>query len=170
MLQVLAGGKSRLKFLFPMLIVFPLGLLATSVVFDFIHLVRGGHTAATVAHALTAAGLVGGVLAAPWGLVDWLAIPSGTRAKTIGALHGGGNVIVLALFAASWWLRSAAPTQSPVLAYACSFGGAGIALITAWLGGELVDRLGVGVSPHASLNARSSLSGPAEPASTRPQA
>jgi len=32
--------------------------------------------------------------------------------------------------------------------------------VTAWLGGELVDRLGVGVSPNAHLNARSSLDGP----------
>lgn len=166
--------ESRVKLLghplHQMLIVFPLGLLATSVVFDFIHLIGGGDTAATVAHALIAAGVVGGVLAAPWGLIDWLAIPAGTRAKTIGALHGGGNVIVLALFASSWWLRSATPTMAPFLAYVCAFGGAGIALITAWLGGELVDRLGVGVSPNANVNARSSLSGPAEPASTRPQA
>lgn len=166
--------ESRVKLfghpLHQMLIVFPLGLLATSVVFDLIHLVGGGDTAATVAHALIAAGLVGGAVAAPWGLIDWLAIPSGTRAKKIGAMHGGGNVIVLALFAASWWLRSATPAQAPVAAYVCAFGAASIALVTAWLGGELVDRLGVGVSPNANLNARSSLSGPAEPASTRPQA
>lgn len=166
--------ESRVKLfghpLHQMLIVFPLGLLATSVVFDLIHLFSEGETAATVAHALIAAGLVGGVLAAPWGLIDWLAIPRGTRARAIGAMHGGGNVIVLALFAASWWLRSSAPAQAPVVAYVCSFCGASIALVTAWLGGELVDRLGVGVSPNANLNARSSLSGPAEPASTRPQA
>ena len=166
--------ESRVKLfghpLHQMLIVFPLGLLATSVVFDLIHLFGDSESAATVAHALIAAGLVGGVLAAPWGLIDWLAIPSGTRAKSIGAMHGGGNVLLLTLFAASWWLRSAAPAQAPLLAYLLSFGGAGIALITAWLGGELVDRLGVGVSPNANLNARSSLSGPAEPpTTTRPQ-
>jgi hypothetical protein len=44
-----------------------------------------------------------------------------------------------------------------------SFCGAGLALVTAWLGGELVDRLGVGVSTNAHLDARSSLEGPAEP-------
>jgi len=82
-----------------MLIVFPLGLLATSVVFDIIHLGSGAPYAATVAFALIASGIVGGLLAAPFGLIDWLAIPSGTRAKRIGGLHGGGNVVVLALFA-----------------------------------------------------------------------
>jgi len=64
-----------------MLVVFPLGLLATSVVFDIIHLASGAAYAATVAYALIASGIVGGLLAAPFGLIDWVAIPSGTRAK-----------------------------------------------------------------------------------------
>ncbi|MGH9853612.1 MAG: DUF2231 domain-containing protein, partial [Blastocatellia bacterium] len=37
--------------------------------------------------------------------------------------------------------------------------GMGLALITSWLGGELVDRLGVGVDTGAHLNAPNSLSG-----------
>jgi uncharacterized membrane protein len=159
--------ESRVKFfghpLHQMLIVFPLGLLATSVVFDVIHLWGRSTASATVAYALIAAGLVGGALAAPWGFIDWLAIPRGTRAKTIGAMHGGGNVIVLLLFAASWWLRDGRAEQPPTEAWVLSFCGAALALVTAWLGGELVDRLGVGVSTHAHLDARSSLDGPAEP-------
>jgi uncharacterized membrane protein len=146
-----------------MLIVFPLGLLGTSVVFDLIHLASGAGYAATVAFALIASGLVGGVLAAPFGAIDWLAIPRGTRAKSIGALHGAGNVVVLVLFAVSLWLRRGQIEQPPVAAWLVSFCGAAISLVTAWLGGELVDRLGVGVSPHAHLDARSSLDGPAEP-------
>jgi uncharacterized membrane protein len=161
--------ESRVKLfghpLHQMLIVFPLGLLATSVVFDLIHLLGDSASAATVAHALIAAGLVGGLFAAPWGFIDWLAIPRGTRAKAVGAMHGGGNVLVLLLFAGSWWLRLDAPAQAAAVAHVLSFCGAGIALVTAWLGGELVDRLGVGVSPHANLNARNSLAGPAEPPS-----
>jgi uncharacterized membrane protein len=39
-----------------------------------------------------------------------------------------------------------------------SFMGAGLALLTGWLGGELVDRLGVGVDDGAHPNAPSSLS------------
>jgi len=146
-----------------MLIVFPLGLLATSVVFDLIRLATNASYAGTVAFALIGSGLVGGLLAAPFGAADWLAIPAGTRAKTIGALHGGGNVVVLLLFAVSLWLRRGQVEQPPAAAWLISFCGAAIALVTAWLGGELVDRLGVGVSPHAHLDARSSLDGPAEP-------
>jgi hypothetical protein len=38
-----------------------------------------------------------------------------------------------------------------------SFAGAILALFTGWLGGELVDRLGVGVDEDANLDASSSL-------------
>jgi len=139
-----------------MLVVFPLGLLATAVVFDVIHLVGGSQVMAAVSYWMIAAGLVGGVVAAPFGLVDWLGIPKGTRARRIGAMHGLGNVLVLLLFALSFVLRdrSYAPDAGQVI---WAFAGAGIALVTAWLGGELVDRLSVGVDEDAGLNASSSL-------------
>ncbi|HTJ07355.1 MAG TPA: DUF2231 domain-containing protein [Caldimonas sp.] len=140
-----------------MLIVFPLGLLATSVVFDIIHLASGAAYAATVAYALIASGIVGGLLAAPFGLIDWIAIPSGTRAKKIGGWHGSGNVVVLVLFALSLWLRSGQVAQPPTWAWLLSFCGAAIALVTGWLGGELVDRLGIGISANAHPDAPSSL-------------
>jgi uncharacterized membrane protein len=145
-----------------MLIVFPLGLLATSVVFDIIHLASGAAYAATVAYALIASGIVGGLLAAPFGLIDWVAIPSGTRAKRIGGLHGGGNVVVLALFAISLWLRSGLVQEPPMLSLLLSFCGAALAVVTGWLGGELVDRLGIGISANAHPDAPSSLDDAAE--------
>jgi hypothetical protein len=40
-----------------------------------------------------------------------------------------------------------------------SLAGAGLSLYTAWLGGELVDRMGLAVDEGANLNAPSSLSG-----------
>jgi uncharacterized membrane protein len=111
----------------------------------------------TSAFWLIVAGLIGGVLAAPFGLVEWLAIPAGTRAKRIGALHGIGNVVVLLLFLASLMLRLDDAQNPGTLAYICSFAAVGLALITGWLGGELVARLGVGVDDAASVNAPSSL-------------
>lgn len=152
---------SRVRFLghpvHQQLVAFPVGLLATAVVFDLIHLVGDSPTMGVVAHWLIVAGLIGGALAAPFGTADWLAIPKGTRAKAVGALHGGGNVVMLLLFLASWWLRRDLPAQPPIAAHVASFAGAALALFTAWLGGELVSRLGVGVSDAASLDAPSSL-------------
>jgi uncharacterized membrane protein len=140
-----------------MLIVFPLGLLATAVIMDIIYFVSHALMFAEVAYYLVIGGLIGGAVAAPFGLIDWLAIPRNTRAKRIGALHGGGNAIVLLSFLASASLRADLPSEPPVLAYVCSFGGALLALVTAWLGGELVSRLGIGVSDGANSNAPSSL-------------
>jgi uncharacterized membrane protein len=143
----------------PILIVFPLGLLATSVIFDVIYLVTGHAYLSEVAYWIIVAGILGGVVAAPFGLIDWLAIPGGTRARRIGALHGMGNVVVLLLFALSWYMRASAAMAPGTFAYVGAFLGAGLALLTGWLGGELVDRLGVGVDSGAHLDAPSSLSG-----------
>ena len=139
------------------LIVFPLGLLATAVIFDVTHLLGAGPTMVAVAYWTMAAGIVGALVAAPFGTIDWLAIPPDTRAKRIGAMHGIGNLVVSALFIASWLLRPDDRTAPGALALALSFGGAALALLTAWLGGELVSRLGIGVYDEAQVNASSSL-------------
>jgi uncharacterized membrane protein len=139
-----------------MLIVFPLGLLATSVIFDLIDLATGTGAFAQAAYWMTAAGVVGGVAAAPFGFIDWLHIPRGSRAKRVGALHGAGNLVVLGLFAASWLLRGP-ESDVPVVSLALALSGAALSLVTAWLGGELVSRLGVGVYEDAGVDAPSSL-------------
>jgi len=140
-----------------MLIVFPLGLLATALVFDVVQLVTGDGFWSQMSYWMIAAGVVSGLLAAPFGLVDWLAIPSGTRAKRIGAVHGAGNVVVVGLYGISWLMRTGNPAMPEVPALALAFLGGGLAMITGWLGGELVDRLAVGVDDGANLNAPSSL-------------
>lgn len=142
----------------PILIVFPLGLLATAVIFDVISILTGVGGWSEIAFWMIAAGIIGGLAAAIFGLIDWLAIPSDTRAKAIGLWHGMGNVVVIGLFIVSWLLRASAPADPGTLAYVLSFVGAGLALVTGWLGGELVERLGVGVDDGAHLNAPSSLS------------
>jgi uncharacterized membrane protein len=141
-----------------MLIVFPLGLLAMAIIFDVLALAFANGYWSEIAFWMIAAGVVTGLLAAPFGAIDWFAIPSGTRAKRIGALHGAGNVIVVGLFALSWLMRRDAPAAPEVLALALSFAGGTLALFTGWLGGELVDRLAIGVDEGAHPNAPSSLS------------
>ena len=143
----------------PIMIVFPLGLLATGVIFDVIYLIWGNPTMATVAYWMIVSGIIGGFLAAPFGTIDWLAIPSGTRAKSVGLYHALSNVVALLLFIGSWWLRSDAPERPEMLASILSFAGAGSSLLGGWFGGELVERLSVGVDDGAHLNAPNSLSG-----------
>ena len=141
-----------------MLIVFPLGLLATALAFDALSLGTGTGYWSEIAFWMIAAGVVTGLLAAPFGFVDWLGIPAGTRAKRIGAIHGAGNVVVVLLYAGSWLLRSDAPAAPGGAALVLAFAGGALALVTGWLGGELVDRLSVGVDDGAHVDAPSSLS------------
>jgi uncharacterized membrane protein len=141
------------------LIVFPLGVLATAVIFDVVHLVTDGPHWAQTSFWMICAGVIAGLVAAPFGIIDWLGIPSGTRAKRVGLLHGAGNVVVVLLFAFSWLMRRDNPTVPDTLALVLSFAGGGLALATGWLGGELVNRLGIGVHDGANVNAPSSLSG-----------
>ena len=91
-----------------MLIVFPLGLLATAAIFDIIGIAGGNNTWFLVSYWMIAAGIIGGLIAAVFGLIDWLGIPNNTRAKSIGAWHGIGNVVVVLLFIGSWFLRQPA--------------------------------------------------------------
>jgi uncharacterized membrane protein len=142
-----------------MLIVFPLGLLATSVVFDIAYKATGNGRWADVTFVMIAGGIIGGLVAAVFGLIDWLSIPNGTRAKRIGALHGIGNVLVVGLFAVSWLLRYPNPLYVGAAPLVLSIAGVSLALVTGWLGGELVDRLAVGVDDGAHADAPSSLSG-----------
>ena len=147
-----------------MLVPFPFGLLGTAVVFDVLYLVLRNSSMVTVSYWLIIAGIIGGLMAAPFGLIDFLAIPTGTRAKSVGLVHGLGNLIVLLLFAGSWWLRASAVDNATLylpstVALALSFAGFALAGLTGWLGGELVDRHGVGVDTGAHLDAPSSLSG-----------
>jgi uncharacterized membrane protein len=144
----------------PMLIVFPLGLLAVSVFFDIAHLWTRETTFTEIAYWNILAGVLGGLLAAVFGFWDWLTISSGTRAKRIGAWHGITNVVVVTLFAASWLMRRSDPMHLPsTTAQALSFVAVVLALVGGWLGGELVEKLGIGVAPDAGPNAPSSLQG-----------
>lgn len=123
------------------LIVFPLGLLATSFFFDLAWLARGRAELAVVASWMIFAGVLGGLAASLFGLIDWLAIPRGTRAWRVGAWHGGGNLIVAVLFAASWLIRRDAPGHPDGIAIALSGCGVLLTILTGWLGSELADRM-----------------------------
>jgi len=154
--------ESRVKFaghpVHPMLIVFPLGLLGAAVVFDIIYLISNNPPWAVASYYMIGAGLVGGLAAAVFGWLDWLGIPAGTRAKRIGLWHGLGNVAVLVLFILSWLLRREYPALPPTGAIVAGLSGVVLSVITAWLGGELVYRLAVGVDGGAHLDSPSSLS------------
>ena len=153
--------ESRVKLfghaIHPILAVFPLGLFATAVVFDAIGWATGSGKWLEASFRIIAAGIIGGLISALFGLIDFQAIPWDTRAKRIGIWHGLGNVAVVLLFLASWLTRWPRPSDPGTLPVMLSLVGALLMLVTGWLGGELVERLGVGVDEGANLNAPNSL-------------
>jgi len=141
-----------------MLIPIPLGLFVTAAVLDIIASIADWRMLTVVSFWNLVIGIGAALVAAVFGLVDWTAIPKGTRAKRIGAVHGIGNVLMVGLFFIAVLLRMDEP------AYAVTGGALAlevvalvIGAITGWLGGELVDRHGIGVHADAHPNASSSL-------------
>ena len=144
----------------PMLIVLPLGLFISAVALDAVYMWNGDPALALVGFWNIAGGILGGLLAAAFGFIDWLAIPRGTRAKRIGLFHGSLNVAIVLTFAAVWLDRNGTLDRLPSTNnFLLELGAIGAAMVAGWLGGELVDRLGVGVDEGANLNAPNSLSG-----------
>ena len=139
------------------LVMFPIGALAFSTVFDGLQQATGDRSWGEAGRKSLGAGLLSALVAAPFGLIDWMAIPEGTRARRIGALHGIGNLGMLGLFAASWLTRQRGGREADRTAFALSAGGLALSGVTAWLGTELVNRLGVGVDDDAQLDASNSI-------------
>jgi uncharacterized membrane protein len=141
-----------------MLVPFPVGLFTAAVVFDVIYLINGRPGFTIAAAYAIAVGIIGGLLAAPVGWIDFFKIPSHTRAKRVALTHGLINGVVVVLFVISWLLRLNAGGWTPTAwALICSFVGIAFAVVAAWLGGELVDRLAIGIDEGANPNAPSSL-------------
>jgi uncharacterized membrane protein len=154
--------ESRTKFLghpiHPMLVMYPLALFSVAVLFDVLYLATGTEDFARFAFWAISVGLVIGLAAALFGVIDWLSVRPGTRARRIGAFHGLGNGAVVLLFVVSWATRLGDLEYAPgILPFVVALIGTGIALVTAWLGGELVYRLRIGVDDIANDEAPSSL-------------
>src|SRR5688572_28459280 len=130
----------------PMLVAFPLGLLASAVLFDILYLTTAHPAFPTVSFYMFATGVICGLATAMFGFIDWLALPNNSRAKNIGLWHGIGNVVIVVMLSLSWLLRRDNLNFVPDgLSSILAFAGVGLALITWWIGGELVYRLGVAV-------------------------
>ena len=123
----------------PILVAFPVGLFVTSLVFDLIRMAGGSEGFSVAAFYMIGAGIVGALAAAIFGFVDYLFIPRRTRAKRIGLMHGSINLLMVALFIVSWSGRYADPAAFLRAPIAISAIAVVLALVSGWLGGELVD-------------------------------
>jgi uncharacterized membrane protein len=136
----------------PMLVVFPIGLWVFALVCDLVFAFGGGPIWKDLAFYTIAGGIVGALLAAVPGLVDYRGLRS-PRVRRTALTHMVLNVVVLALFALNLWLRTRLAIDS-VVPLVLSLIGVGLLGISGWLGGELVYVHGVGVEEPSGATGR----------------
>jgi nitrite reductase/ring-hydroxylating ferredoxin subunit/uncharacterized membrane protein len=124
-----------------LLVEIPVGAWSTSALFDLIALATGSREAAWGADALIATGVVAAVPAAMAGAMDYSAAKQ--EATPAIALHAILNSTSLGLFLASLAARRAGLRG---LGVGLSLSALGIAASSAWIGGDLVYRHGIGVN------------------------
>ena len=130
----------------PMLVPLPIGLWVFSFVADVIFLMGwGGPVWNDVAFYTMIGGTVGALLAAPFGLLDFLSLHD-RATRRIGMMHMSLNLVIVAMFAANIWLRMRTVTGEglPVTLSAIAVL---LLLGSGWLGGEMVYVHGAGVQP-----------------------
>ena len=136
----------------PMLISIPIGLWIFSLISDFIAIFKGGDLFwSNVAFYTMLGGVIGALLAAVPGFVDWLALKE-PRVKTIGLWHMVINLTVVGLFSFNLWLRTGASPDAR-LPFALSVISILLLGISGWLGGEMVYKHGVSVEPQHDTDA-----------------
>jgi uncharacterized membrane protein len=141
----------------PLLVAFPIGLLVSSIGFDLLRLVTGDREWSQLAFWNIFAGCASGWLSMVPAAIDWWFLPWRTRAKRVATIHAIAADTGINLFFASWLLRRADPENPPPKALLLSAAGGVVLALVGWLGGELVQRMGVSVAPGAHLDAPSSL-------------
>lgn len=133
----------------PIFVTIPIGAWVASLAFDIASRVAGDASVfATGSYWLIALGVLSALLAALFGFLDLLAIPTGTRAFRTGLIHMSLNLAVVIAFAASFWIRRGDiedPGPVGLGLIALSVLALGALGLSGWLGGKLAYRYGVRV-------------------------
>ena len=126
----------------PMLVVLPLGLWIAALAFDIVYAVSNAPIWRTLAFWNIAAGIIGALLAAVPGFIDYLDLDG--RARRIATFHMVLNLGAVAVFAVNWYVRMRVPPTSWWPLILSVIGVVGV-IVSGWLGGELVyvERVGV---------------------------
>lgn len=142
----------------PILITLPLGAFIASVIFDIVYLATGTLLWGEVSLWNMGLGILGAFVAAVPGFIDWLRLPRGTRARQVGTTHMMVQLLGTMAFVINWLIRYNSPSVRVsagqfILSLCALF----LLALGGWLGGELVERLGIGVWEDARPDAPSSL-------------
>jgi len=146
--------ESRAQFhkhpIHPMLVVFPIGLWVFSFICD-IAATQSSSPAfwSDMAFYTMAGGVVGALLAAVPGFIDYLGLRPG-RVKKIATTHMVINLAIVVLYVFNLGLRMNQPLTGSEPGVFVSAVAIGLLAISGWLGGSLVFRHGVAVESGAA--------------------
>jgi len=129
-----------------MLVTLPIGLWVFSLVSDLVFLSTGDGRWETTAYFTLGGGIVGALLAAVPGLLDFLGLHEARERRT-GATHLVLNLSIVAIQAINFWLRSRAGLGGENLPMLISIVAVAALVVSGWLGGQLVHVFGV-TQPH----------------------
>lgn len=132
------------------LVHFPIALWTISLLADLASLYFHENWLVRGAYYTLATGVVMAALAAPVGFVDWLDLRKDHPGRSLGILHMSLNVIALALYAVSLYVRldHKDAVQTPLLPLVLSAVAFGLISLSGYVGGAMVYEDGVGVGRH----------------------
>lgn len=132
----------------PMLVTLPVGLWVFSLICDFVFIYTGDSRWAVAAYFSLGGGIIGALLAALPGLLDFLGLHD-ARAHRVATYHLILNLAIVVVQAANFWLRLQDDGNAGVLPRAISMVAVAALVVSGWLGGHLVHVLGV-TQPHTT--------------------
>jgi uncharacterized membrane protein len=135
--------------LHPMLVAMPIGLWVFALVCDIVAAAGGTSIWSTVARYCVGGGIVGAILAAVPGLIDYFSIDEAAM-RRIANYHLIVNSAALVVFSINLWTRFAVSAGSYVPLILSIVGTVGIGL-GGWLGGEMVYVKGMAVEAVEKL-------------------
>lgn len=122
--------------LHPMFVAFPIGFFGGVLVSDIISIWGNPAFWPHMSVWLIAFGVIGALVAAVFGFIDYLTAPMSGAAKSTATKHMILNLIVVALYIAAFFVRLADSTST--LGYVLTYVGLGTLLVSGWYGGHLV--------------------------------
>jgi uncharacterized membrane protein len=138
----------------PILVTVPIGAWVSSLIFDLSsHVIASPAFLTSGSQWLITIGILGAAAAAMIGLLDFFAIPTGTRAFRLGLVHMTLNLLVTSAYVVNLWWRHASDDQMssvPIGQLLLSLVSLATLSVSGFLGGKLAYHYGVRVADEAT--------------------
>ena len=131
----------------PMLVTLPIGFFVGALVCDIILGFTHNPFWPSVSVVLIGFGVIGALLAALFGFIDYATAPMSAEAKSTATRHMVLNLLAVVIFIVAFWLRWSDNVSS--VGIVLTVIGVLVLAVSGWLGGHLAYHYGVGAEPSA---------------------